>query len=44
MGKNKSPEITDINELMVKVDDEDYLKWASIEEHLSLEKLNGVLL
>ena len=44
MGKNKSPEITDINELMVKVDDEDYLKWASIEEHLSLEKLNGILL
>lgn len=44
MGKNNSPKINDINELMVHVDDKDYLNWTSIEEHLSLEMLNGVLM
>lgn len=44
MGKNNSPKINDINELMVHVDDEDYLNWTSIEDHISLEMLNGVLM
>ena len=44
LGKNKGPEIKDINELMVHVDDEDYSQWDNIEDHLSLEMLNGVLM
>ena len=44
LGKNKDPEIKDINELMVHVDDEDYSQWDNIEDHLSLEMLNGVLM
>lgn len=44
LGKNKTPKITDVNDLMVHIDDEDYLNWNSIEDHLSLEKLNGVML
>lgn len=44
MGKNKDPEIKDINELMINVDDDDYSKWINIEDHLSLERLNGVLM
>ena len=43
-GKTNSPHIKDINELMVHVDDENYLTWKTIEDHLSLEKLNGVLM
>ena len=44
MGKNESPKIKDINELMVHVDDEDYSNWDKIEDHLSLEMLNDLLL
>ena len=44
MGKNKDPEIQDINELMIHVDDEDYSNWAVLEDHLSLQELNGVML
>ena len=44
MGKNNSPKIKNINELRVHVDDEDYLNWTTIEDHLSLEELNGVLM
>ena len=44
LGKNKNPEIKDINELMVHVDDEDYLKWESLDNHLTLEMLNGILM
>ena len=44
MGKNKDPEIQDINELMIHVDDEDYSNWTLLEDHLSLEMLNGVLM
>ena len=44
MGKNKDPEIQDVNNLMVRIEDEDYSNWISIEDHLSLEELNGVML
>ena len=44
MGKNNSPDIKDINELMVSVDDNDYSNWTTIEDHLSLEMLNGILM
>jgi hypothetical protein len=44
MGKNNSPDIKDINELMVSVEDNDYSNWTTIEDHLSLEMLNGILM
>lgn len=44
MGKNKDPEIQDINNLMVRIEDEDYSNWTSLEDHLSLKKLNGVMI
>lgn len=34
----------DINCLSVHIEDEDYQSWENIEDHLSLEDLNGVLL
>ena len=42
-GKCKS-NIKDINKLAVFVDDEDYEKWNNIEDHLSLDELNDVLM
>jgi len=44
IGRNKSEEITDINDLMVTIDDDDYLHWDNIKEHLSLDKLDGFML
>ena len=44
MGKNKDQEIQDVNNLMVRIEDEDYSNWISLEDHLSLEELNGVML
>lgn len=44
MGKNKDPEIQDVNNLMIRIEDEDYSNWTSLEDHLSLEELNGVML
>ena len=44
LGKNTNPEIKDINNLMVKVGDENYSSWTNLEDHLSLEMLNGILL
>ena len=44
MGKNNSPDIKDINELMVSVEDNDYSNWTTIEDHLSLEMLNGIMM
>lgn len=43
-GKNKSPHITDINELMVEIKDEDYDSWSSLEDHINLERLSGILM
>ncbi|MBO4315080.1 MAG: hypothetical protein J5867_03810 [Prevotella sp.] len=44
MGKCNDKKLKDINEMMVKPNDEDYFHWDKIEEHLSLEKLNGLLM
>ena len=44
MGKCNNKRIRDVDKLMVKVEDKDYSKWNTIEEHLSLEILNGVLM
>ncbi|MBO4820461.1 MAG: hypothetical protein J5548_03240 [Prevotella sp.] len=43
-GKNKSPKITDINNLMVCIEDENYVEWDNWEDHLSLEMLNGIMM
>ena len=42
-GKNRSPHIIDINDLMIRFDDNDYKSWTNIEDHTSLELLNGIL-
>lgn len=44
MGKLNNKRLRNINNMMVHVDDEEYSKWDILEEHLSLEKLNGILL
>lgn len=43
-GKNKSKRIRNIHNLMVTFDDNDYKNWINWEDHLSLEKLNDILL
>lgn len=43
-GKNTSPEIKDINNLMVSIIDEDYSEWETLEDHLELEELNGIMM
>lgn len=43
-GKNESPRITDINNLMVTIKDEDYSNWSDLESHLGLGELNGILM
>lgn len=42
-GKNRNKEITDIHNLMVNFDNEDFHLWNDLEEHSLLEKLNGIL-
>lgn len=44
MGKTSRPEITDIDNLMVEFTDEDYQRWKSIEHHIILRRLNGLLM
>ncbi len=44
MGRCENNGINDINELAVKIDDEEYQKWNKLEDHLSLEELNGILI
>lgn len=44
MGKNLSPEITDINNLAVCITDEDYGQWNHLEDHLELEKISCMML
>ncbi len=44
MGKNRDEQINDINDLMVSIDDEDYLNWDKIEDHLHLKDLDGLLM
>lgn len=43
-GKIDNKRLRNINNMMVRVEDEDYEHWDNIEGHLSLRKLNGVLL
>ena len=44
MAKNDSPKIKDINNLMVRLDDQNYTEWNKIEDHIHLEELNGILM
>lgn len=43
-GKNRSHEITDINNLMVDFDDNEFERWDNYEEHLYLKELDDVLM
>ena len=43
-GKIGNKRLRNINNLMVRLEDEDYGHWDVIEEHLRLEKLNGILM
>lgn len=42
-GKINNKRLRNINNLMVNIEDENYDHWDNLEEHLSLEKLNGIL-
>lgn len=44
LGKCDNKKLKDINDMMVRLDDEDYQNWNRLEDHLSLERLNGVLM
>lgn len=44
MGRNTSPEVTDINNLMVTIKDKAYHTWRNLERHLQLEELNGIMM
>ncbi len=44
MGKSNEKDITDINKLAVKIEDEDYINWNKIEDHLTLEELGFILM
>ena len=37
-------DITDINQLSVKIEDDDYLNWNKIEDHITLDELGFVLM
>lgn len=43
-GKIDNKRLRNINNLMVNIEDEDYINWNDLEEHLSLERLNGILM
>ena len=43
-GRIDNKRLRNINNMMVHIDDEDYEHWDNIEEHLTLERLNGVLM
>lgn len=44
LGKLSNKRLRNINNMMVCIDDDNYSKWDVIEDHISLEKLNDVLL
>lgn len=44
MGKCEDGNITNVNELMVEPTDRAYMSWKKLEDHLSLEELNGLLM
>ena len=43
-GKIDNKRLQNIKNLMVNIEDEDYINWNNLEEHLSLERLNGILM
>lgn len=43
-GRIENKRLRNLNNLMVHVEDEDYMQWGNIEDHLTLRKLNGILL
>lgn len=43
-GKIDNKRLRNINNMMVRIEDEDYKDWDNIEDHLSLVKLNGILM
>ena len=43
-GRIDNKRLRNINNMMVHIDDEDYEHWDNIEEHLTLERLDGVLM
>jgi len=43
-GKIENKGLRNMNKLMVKIDDNDYAKWDNLEDHLSLDKLEGILM
>lgn len=43
-GRIDNKRLRNINNMMVYIDDEDYEHWDNIEEHLTLKRLNGVLM
>lgn len=44
LRKINNKRLRNIHNMMVNIDDEDYDSWDKIEDHLSLAKLNGILL
>lgn len=44
MRKIDNKRLRNIHNLMVKIEDEEYGKWTQLEDHLSLSKLNGILM
>lgn len=44
MRKIDNKHLRNIHNLMIHIDDEDYERWDKIEEHLSLTRLNGILM
>lgn len=43
-GKIDNKRLRNIHNMMVKIEDKDYEHWDNLENHLSLERLNGVLM
>ena len=44
MRKIDNKRLRNVHNLMVKIEDEEYEKWTQIEDHLSLTKLNDILM
>lgn len=43
-GRIENKRLRNLNNLMVHVEDEDYMQWENIEDHLTLRRLSGILL
>ena len=44
MGRDNYKRTNNVDELMIRIQDEDYANWDKIEEHLVLEELNDIML